>query len=134
MICLNPKGLPLLEELANLRAETKISEEKFDNQKEVRSIVGMDDTIDKIRKIRSERVEQLKENIREFNPEALLADGHDHAIMGYSSDGRVVYSVNQIIGGLINEGMSEEDARDFFHFNIEGAYVGEYTPIYMYEE
>ena len=42
MICLNPKGLPLLEELANLRAETKISEEKFDNQKEVCSIVGMD--------------------------------------------------------------------------------------------
>ena len=134
MICLNPKGLPLLEELANLRAETEISEEKFDNQKEVCSIVGMDDTIDKIRKIRSERAEQLKETIAEYNPEAMFADGHDHAIMGYSSDGRVVYSADQIIGGLMNEGMTEEEAVEYFNFNIEGAYVGEYTPIYMYEQ
>ena len=134
MICLNPKGLPLLEELANLRAETKISEEKFDNQKEVRSIVGMDDTIDKIRKIRTDRAERLKETISEYNPKAMLADGHDHAIMGYSSDGRVVYSADQIIGGLMNEGMTEEEAVEYFNFNIEGAYVGEFTPIYMYEE
>lgn len=92
------------------------------------------DTIDKIRKIRSERVEQLKETIAEYNPEALFADGHDHAIMGYSSDGRVVYSADQIIGGLMNEGMTNEEAIEYFHFNIEGAYVGEFTPIYMYEE
>ena len=92
------------------------------------------DTIDKIRKIRSERVEQLKETIAEYNPEALFDDGHDHAIMGYSSDGRVVYSADQIIGGLMNEGMTNEEAIEYFHFNIEGAYVGEFTPIYMYEE
>jgi hypothetical protein len=92
------------------------------------------DTLDKIRKIRSERVEQLKETIAEYNPEALFADGHDHAIMGYSSDGRVVYSADQIIGGLMNEGMTNEEAIEYFHFNIEGAYVGEFTPIYMYEE
>jgi len=91
-------------------------------------------TIDKIRKIRSERSEQLKETIAEYNPEALFADGHDHAIMGYSIDGRVIYSSNQIIGKLINEGMTEEEAIEFFDFNIAGAFVGEYTPIYMYEE
>jgi len=92
------------------------------------------DTIDKIRKIRSERAEQLKETIAEYNPEAMFADGHDHAIMGYSSDGRVVYSADQIIGGLMNEGMTEEEAVEYFGFNIECAYVGKYTPIYMYEE
>ena len=72
------------------------------------------DIIDKIKKIRSERVEQLKETIGEYNPEALFADGHDHAIMGYSSDGRVVYSADQIIGGLMNEGMTEEEAVEYF--------------------
>ena len=64
----------------------------------------------------------------------MIADGHDHAIMGYSSDGRVVYSADQIIGGLMNEGMTEEEAVEHFNFNIEGAYVGEFTPIYIYEE
>ena len=92
------------------------------------------DTIKKIKKIRAERVEQLKETIGEYNPEALFADGHDHAIMGYSSNGRVVYSADQIIGGLMNEGMTNEEAVEYFGFNIECAYVGEYTPIYMYEE
>ena len=130
MICLNSEGLPFLDELKNIRAETKIT---LDKDQDIFSDKSMD-TIDKIRKIRSERVEQLKETIAEYNPEALFADGHDHAIMGYSSDGRVVYSADQIIGGLINQGMTQEEAVEHFGFNIECAYVGEYTPIYMYEE
>ena len=80
------------------------------------------------------RNKELVEEIKEMNPEAMFADGHDHAIMGYSSDGKVVYSANQIIDGLMNEGMTNEDAVEYFHFNIEGAYVGEFTPIYIYEE
>jgi hypothetical protein len=32
------------------------------------------------------------------------------------------------------DGMTHEEAIEFFDFNIAGAYVGEYTPIYMYEE
>ena len=32
------------------------------------------------------------------------------------------------------DGMTEEEAVEFFDFNIECAYVGEFTPIYMYEE
>jgi len=109
MICLNSKGLTFLEELANLRATT-------------------------LEDMKTERINELKETIAEYNPEAMFADGHDHAIMGYSSDGKVVYSANQIIDGLMNEGMTNEEAVEYFHFNIEGAYVGEFTPIYMYEE
>ena len=130
MICLNSKGLPFLDELRNIRAETEIT---LDKDQGICSDKSMD-TIDKIKKIRSERAEQLKETIAEYNPEAMFADGHDHAIMGYSSDGRVVYSADQIIGGLMNEGMTQEEAVEYFGFNIECAYVGEYTPIYMYEE
>jgi hypothetical protein len=29
------------------------------------------------------------------------------------------------------DGMTEEDASDYFEFNIEGAYVGPQTPIYV---
>jgi hypothetical protein len=93
------------------------------------------DIIEELRKDRGDRIKQLKETIAEHNPEALLADGHDHAIMGYSTDGRVIYSVNMIIEGLIEDSeMTYEDAVEFFHFNIAGAYVGEYTPIFMYED
>ena len=84
---------------------------------------------------KKEQIEELKVTISEHNPKALFADGHDHAIMGYSSDGRVIYSVDQIVGGLVEkDGMTPDEAIEFFNFNIECAYVGEYTPIYMYEE
>ena len=93
------------------------------------------DIIEELRKDRKDRIEQLKETIAEYNPEALFADGHDHAIMGYSTDGRVIYSVSMIVEGLIEYSeMTYEDAVEFFDFNIAGAYVGEYTPIFMYED
>ena len=123
MICLNSKGLPLLEELKNLRAITleDMSKEK--------------DIIEEIRENRANRLADLKVTIGEHNPKALFADGHDDAIMGYSSDGKVIYSVNQIMETLVErDGMTPDEAIEFFNFNIECAYVGEYTPIYMYEE
>jgi hypothetical protein len=32
---------------------------------------------------------------------------------------------------LIKEGMSEEEAEEYFQFNVEGAWVGENTPIFL---
>jgi hypothetical protein len=87
----------------------------------------------KLKESLTEKQKELKLSIAEHNPEALFADGHDHAIMGYSSDGRVIYSVDLIVESLM-EDMSHEEAVEYFGFNIECAYVGEYTPIYMYEE
>ena len=78
---------------------------------------------------------ELLETISEFNPEAKLADGFDDSILGYDTKGRVVYSVNSILDTLVNrDGMNYDEAQEYFGFNIECAYVGEYTPIYMYEE
>jgi len=91
------------------------------------------DIIKELQESKSKKQEELKSSIAEHNPEALFADGHDHAIMGYSSDGRVIYSVDLIVESLM-EDMSHEEAVEYFGFNIECAYVGEYTPIYMYEE
>jgi len=84
---------------------------------------------------RKKRLKELKQTIAEHNPEAMFADGHDDALMGYSSDGKAIYSTDQIVRTLVNrDGMTSEEATEFFDFNIAGAYVGEYTPIYMYEE
>ena len=93
------------------------------------------DIIDKLKESKLKEREQLLESIAEFNPEALLADGLEDAIVGYDTKGRVIYSVGSIIDILVErDGMSYEDASEHFSFNIECAYVGEHTPIYMYEE
>ena len=78
---------------------------------------------------------ELLESISEFNPEAKLADGFNDSILGYDTKGRVIYSVNSILDTLVNrDGMDYDEAQEYFGFNIECAYIGEYTPIYMYEE
>lgn len=61
----------------------------------------------------------------------IKADGFDEAIIGVSTDIRLVYSVDKIIESLMKY-MSEDDAIDYFYFNIDGAYLGDKTPIYIH--
>lgn len=66
--------------------------------------------------------------------EILKADGFDEAIIGYHHKlNKLIYSVNGCIDILINEGMTQEDALEYFYFNVEGAYVGPQTPIWLNE-
>lgn len=60
----------------------------------------------------------------------IKAEGFDDAIIGISTDHRVVYSLDKIIDILMKE-MSEDDAIEYFYYNIESEYVGEKTPIYV---
>ena len=108
----------------------------FEDLKNLRASTGESmDIRDEIKEDRRKRLEELKETIAEHNPEAIFADGYDNALMGYSSDMRVIYSADQIVETLVErDGMTPDEAIEFFNFNIECAYVGEYTPIYMYEE
>lgn len=57
----------------------------------------------------------------------LAADGLDDAILGVAhrhGDAFVVYDVAQVIDILVRrDGMTPEDARDFYDFNIEGAFL-----------
>jgi hypothetical protein len=67
----------------------------------------------------------------------LQADGLQDAIIGVGvrcgKPDILVYDVQKVIDVLTRrDGMSHEDAWDFFHFNIEGAWHGECTPIWMY--
>ena len=63
--------------------------------------------------------------------EVLLADGLDEAFIGLTTDNiRAVYSIDKIIE-ILSKDMTEEDAWEYFHYNIECAYVGEKTPIYI---
>ena len=67
----------------------------------------------------------------------LKADGFNEAIIGMCMDiatgeERLIYDANKCIDILIEQGMSDEEAIEYFEFNVGGAYVGETTPIWMY--
>lgn len=76
----------------------------------------------------------LEQIIEQFDDEELLiANGFDEAVVGIvPKTMQLVYDTDKIIEILMNrDGMSEEEAFDYFYYNIEGAYVGEKTPIIM---
>jgi hypothetical protein len=82
-----------------------------------------------------------REIIGAQDPEALFADGYDDCIIGTSDSWcpggqrpfRVVYCAKSIVQKLMEQdGMSYEEAVEFFDFNIAGAYVGEHTPVYVW--
>lgn len=72
------------------------------------------------------------------NGEAYLnADGFEDALIGFAwpqATGAkcAVYDRNKCIEILMDrDGMTEEDANEYFDFNVAGAYVGEHTPFYV---
>ena len=93
------------------------------------------DIIKELQESKLKKQEELKSSIAEANELAMLVDGHDNALAGWSTDGKAIYRVYDIVATLMErDGMTYEEAMEYFDFNILGAYVGEYTPIYMYEE
>jgi hypothetical protein len=92
----------------------------------------------------------IRDDIAEINPEALLLDGFDEAIIGMAERinlGPIIaYDVEKIIEILANDMEVEEDdledgqsiedlkismAYEYFYFNIQGAWMGENTPIFI---
>lgn len=76
------------------------------------------------------------DKIVELNPEAIVLDGLDEAVIGigYSKDlePRLIYSINNIILILIGrDGMSENEAREFYDYNIADGYFGNHGPIFL---
>lgn len=76
----------------------------------------------------NEQLQAIEERLGEF----LLMDGFDKAVIGIceraGSEPVVAYDYQKCIDILIDQGMSEEEAREYFEFNCVGAYVGEKTP------
>lgn len=61
----------------------------------------------------------------------LSADGFENAIIGVCGE-KLVYSKSKCIETLIHrDNMTLEDAEEFFVFNVEGAYMGKKTPIWV---
>ena len=118
----------VIEDLKKLRANT--GEDMKD-----------DDVIERLRAERAVEREMLFDQIAEYNPSAILLEPReqfDHAVNGYSLEGRVIYSYRQIIQSLATDDeMGEEDAVEYFDYNIRGTFEGMENPnrpIFSFEE
>lgn len=75
----------------------------------------------------------FREKCAEYNDSMLFADGFDDALIGIVEQfGRppvALYSYDMCITVLMErDSMEEEEAIEFFDYNVIGAYMGENTP------
>lgn len=91
-------------------------------------------------KEQEEAQERLIVSIAELNPDAILLEPqsiYNTAILGYDTEGRVVYSVEKILDALAKDGMTWDEAYEYFEFNTLGTFIGMNNPnkpIFIYEE
>ena len=66
----------------------------------------------------------------------MTADGFDEAVVGtitsYGRGESILYSTEKILGIMMErDGMSADEALEFFHYNILGSYNGEGMPAFL---
>ena len=76
------------------------------------------------------------EDIAEINPEAMMADGFDDAVLGmciqFGGEPVVAYDYNKCIEILKErDGMDRTEAIDYLEFNVLGSYVGLHTSVFI---
>jgi hypothetical protein len=80
----------------------------------------------------------MKATIKEqLEDHMMVMDGYDDCILGIAErcgDPNVLaYDTVKIIKKLMKEGMSYDEAWEWFSFNQVGAYVGEGTPVFIHK-
>lgn len=79
----------------------------------------------------------LKEKLDEYigdDYSILLADGLDEAFIGIGwqfNTPLAMYDRDKCIEILESQGMTPDEAQEYFYYNTQGAYVGEQTPIFL---
>lgn len=83
--------------------------------------------------------EAVVNHIQEVNPEAILFHGYEDALIGqverFNEAGNhilvALYDRPTCIGILMTrDGMTHEEAEEFFSYNTEGCYAGPHTPAF----
>ena len=78
----------------------------------------------------------MEVDINEYAEGAILLDGLEPAIVGITDEfgtvRRILYSKDKIIQILQErDGMTWDEAEEFFDYNIKGGYFGEQNPVFL---
>lgn len=78
-------------------------------------------------------------DIDQFAEGAIILDGLDDAIIGiveeFGNGPRILYSKDKILTILCDrDGMSIEEAEEFYGYNIVGLYAGEQNAVFLISE
>jgi len=81
-------------------------------------------------------IDTIIDELRAANPDALLADGLDEALIGYTINTHsrhvAVYSAQKCVEVLMRrDGMTHDEADEFLEHNTYCAYVGKDGPLYV---
>jgi hypothetical protein len=74
--------------------------------------------------------------LSEEYPDLLKADGLDEAIIGVvqrMGTQAICYDTDKVIEILMRD-MTEDEAWEYFQYNIAGAWVGDHTPFFLTRE
>lgn len=76
---------------------------------------------------------RIRNILIEENPEAILVDGLDKALLGINRDNNPigVYSYLKSIEALVEKGLSEEEALEQYHTQQKVAEIDENLPIWI---
>jgi hypothetical protein len=75
--------------------------------------------------------------LQERDESVMFADSLEEAFIGIGyqfNDPIAIYSKSKAIQCFIGEGMDEEQAYEYFDYNVAGAYVGGATPIFLEDD
>ena len=76
--------------------------------------------------------EDIIQTLEELNPEAIMYDGFDDALVGViarcSTEPLALYDREKCLEILISKGATYEEALDYFCYNVEGCWAGPHTP------
>jgi hypothetical protein len=79
--------------------------------------------------------DKIDDWVDEFYPDTtiLIADGFEEAFVGIASqfDKPIAIFDRQKCIKILMRDMSEDEAYEYFEFNVSGAYVGENTPAFI---
>ena len=67
--------------------------------------------------------------------EMLQMDGYDDCVVGpvsrFGMSPVLCYALHKVIAKMVADGMTEEEAYEYYSFNMIGAWVGEGTPAFI---
>lgn len=69
------------------------------------------------------------------HPDMMIMNGFDDCIIGvcyrFGQEPILAYDVSKIIDTLMGDGMSEDEALEYYNFNQIGAWIGDTTPCFV---